>query len=76
MKNKSRFEKGFDPGTKPRIGQANKGEKCKPFFFFKEKTKQNKKLPPTDSIASGSHSNFRPKLKYLFIQGFLQVRHY
>lgn len=46
------------------------------FFFFKEKTKQNKKLPPTDSIASGSHSNFRPKLKYLFIQGFLQVRHY
>lgn len=41
MKNKSRFEKGFDPGTKPRIGQANKGEKCKPFFFFLRK-KQNK----------------------------------
>ena len=38
-------------------------EKNVNLFFFKGKTP--KKLPPTDSIASGSHSKFRTKLKYL-----------
>lgn len=38
MKNTSLFEKGFDPGTKPSVGQANKGEICKlGCFLFKEK---------------------------------------
>lgn len=69
----SPLEKGFDPGTKPRAGQANKREKCKPRFFF---LKGKKILPPTDSIASSYYSNLRTKLKYSFIWDFLPVRHY
>lgn len=42
----SLFEKGLDPGTKPRVGQANKKEKCKPRFFFFKGTKYYHPLTP------------------------------